>query len=200
MMSHPVRVTYPPDNLSNFQLWRDNWNISCMHTRLVMGGLFGWMLPARRPAGDASHWSALAERGLYWGLRTRTLAYRLLGRRGCMTVLSFVVLYFYLTGRERRRASRVFLHRAFARAGQTRSVGWRDGYRHFLSFASRALDSFAAWSGSMPAGSVVRADTSVLDAATRDTLGAVFIVSHHGNVDVSRALLDRSEEHTSELQ
>ena len=196
MVSHPVRVTYLQGNLSNFRLWRDNWSITKMHTRLMVGGLFGWMLssPARRrdrgDDGERTHWSALAERGLYWGLRASALAYRLLGRRACMAILSLVVLYFYVTAGERRHASLAFLRRAFARSGHPRPVGWLDGYRHFLSFARRALDSFAAWSGGMPAGSVVMADTSVLDDAAAQARGAVFIVSHHGNVDISRALLD----------
>jgi predicted LPLAT superfamily acyltransferase len=196
MVSHPVRVVYPKGNLSNFRLWRDNWTITRMHTRLIVGGLLGWLVSQRlrRPPHDnpgPTHWAGLAERGLYWGLKASALAYRLLGRRGCMAILSIVVLYFYVTAGERRRASLAFLRRAFARTAITRPVGWWDGYRHFLSFARRALDSFAAWSGGIPTGSVVLAETAALDDAARQSRGAVFIVSHHGNVDISRALLDR---------
>jgi glycosyltransferase involved in cell wall biosynthesis len=36
----PVNVVYPPDNTSNFDIWRDNWRISKMHARLVTGMLF----------------------------------------------------------------------------------------------------------------------------------------------------------------
>jgi glycosyltransferase involved in cell wall biosynthesis len=32
----PVRVVYPPGNTSNFELLRDNWGITRMHTRLVI--------------------------------------------------------------------------------------------------------------------------------------------------------------------
>lgn len=195
MVSHPVRVVYPEGNRSNFRLWRDNWSISCMHTRLMVGGLVGWMLPQQlrrqHPAEPPpTHWAGLAERGLYWGLKASALIYRVLGRRGCMALLSIVVLYFYVTAGERRRASLDFLRRAFARSAPSRSVSWWDGYRHFLSFSRRALDSFAAWSGRIPAGSVTLAETSALDEADRQSRGAVFIVSHHGNVDISRAMLD----------
>ena len=194
MVSRPVRVAYPEGNLSNFRLWRDNWNITSMHTRLIAGGLLGWVVPQRlrrqRDARGPTHWAGLAKRGLYWGLKASALAYRLVGRRGCMAILSVVVFYFYVTAGERRRASLAFLRRAFGRSAVPRPVGWWDGYRHFLSFARRALDSFAAWSGGTPAGSVVLAETSALDDAGRQSRGAVFIVSHHGNVDISRALLD----------
>lgn len=39
VVSVPTRVTYPPDGISNFRLWRDNLMISRMHTRLVFGML-----------------------------------------------------------------------------------------------------------------------------------------------------------------
>jgi hypothetical protein len=35
----PVSVIYPPDNTSNFDLWRDNLRISGMHARLFFGML-----------------------------------------------------------------------------------------------------------------------------------------------------------------
>ncbi len=193
VVNHPVHVAYPPGNLSNFRMVADNVRISAMHTRLIAGMVFD--LPAMiwrrsRHRFTSTHWAGLAERGFYWGLRLATLAYRLLGRRGCLAVLAPVVLYFYLTSGEQRRASRDFLSRAFAARGQHRQAGWWDGYWHFLSFARRALDSFIAWSGRMPADTVVAAETSALEHAKAQPRGAVFIVCHHGNVEVSRALLD----------
>ena len=140
--------------------------------------------------GAAPHWSAMAERGLYWGLRICAAALRLLGRRGSMVVVAPVALYFFLTGTEQRRASRAFLARAFAAAGRNRAPTPLDGYRHFLAFAGRALDTFAAWTGG--AGPVVADDPEALRAVAADPRGALFIVSHHGNVDLSRAVLDEA--------
>ena len=193
VVNHPVSVTYPPGNLSNFRMWRDNWHITKMHTRLIAGTLVS--LPVvlwrrSRRAGTATHWAGLGERGMYWGLQGSAWAYRLLGRRGCMAMLAPVVLYFYLTAGERRRASLDFLRRAFAASGRVRPPGWWDGYRHFLSFARRALDSFVAWMGRMPADAVRPMEVAALEEAKAQPRGAIFIVSHHGNVEVSRALLD----------
>lgn len=34
-----TKVVYPPNGLSHFRMWEDNWLISCMHTRLFFGML-----------------------------------------------------------------------------------------------------------------------------------------------------------------
>lgn len=39
----PTRVHYPVNGVSHFMLWKDNWLISVMHTRLFFGML--WRLP-----------------------------------------------------------------------------------------------------------------------------------------------------------
>lgn len=188
MLGIPVRVIYPPGNLSNFDYLKDNWRITRMHTRLVVTMLL--TLPrvlANRPPviKDSTHWSGLAERGLYWGLRLGAFLYGVLGRRGSMIALSPVVLYFYLTGTQQRRASRDFLRRTLGR-----DVGFRESYAHFRSFMGRALDTFAGWAGKLSSASIVGVDIAALRAAEASGEGALFIISHYGNVDVTRATLD----------
>ncbi|MCW2236396.1 glycosyltransferase family 2 protein [Azospirillum canadense] len=189
----PVRVTYPPDNTSNFDLLRDNVRISLMHTRLVVSMLLrlpGILRNRPRRVGQGIHWAGLAERGMGWGLRFCAAAYRLLGRRACLAVIAPVILYFYLTGAEQRRASAVFLTRAFVARGEGRRPTWRDGFRHFLAFAGRALDSFAGWTGRLGPEAVEPGETDALREAAGRERGALFIVAHLGNVDLSRAVLD----------
>lgn len=187
----PVKVIYPPGNSSNFELLADNWRIAKMHTRLVVTMLFRLpsVLSHRPPrlTADASHWSGLRERGALWGLHFMAAVYRLLGRRVCQALLVPVVAYFYgfIAGREQRRGSRVFLARALGR-----QPGFRDGYRHFYSFATGALDVFAAWTGGLPAGTVVPENPEILARAVKDPRGALIVISHLGNVDLARALLD----------
>ncbi len=190
----PVHVSYPPGNTSNFDVLRDNLRISAMHTRLVLAML--WRLPQilkHRPAPlqtDSIHWARLSERGLYWGLRFCSALYRLLGHRLSHAAIAPIVLFFYLTGAEQRRASREFLARAFAARGEARQPGFWSGYRHFLSFAGRALDSLAAWSGNLPPDHMDGDGADSLRQAMGDPRGAVIVVSHVGNIEVSRALID----------
>jgi len=179
----PVRVVYPPANTSNFDMLRDNVRISWMHTRLVLSMLCRqW---CKRSPQVASHWSALGERGAYWGLRFCAGAYRLLGRRGCLVFMAPIVFYFFAFGRQQRRASQTFLSRAL-----NRPVRLRESYRHFLGFAARALDTFIAWTGGARADAVHIANGEVLAQAMTDPRGAVVVVSHLGNVDLARALMD----------
>jgi predicted LPLAT superfamily acyltransferase len=187
----PVKVIYPPGNNSNFKPLADNWRITKMHTRLVITMLLrlpSILLhrPPRLPA-DASHWSGLRERGALWGLRFTAAVYRLLGRRACQALLVPVVAYFYgfVAGREQRQGSRAFLARALGR-----QPGFRDGYRHFFSFATGALDTFAAWVGGLPAGTVEPENAEILERIVADPRGALIVISHLGNVDLARALLD----------
>ena len=185
----PVKVIYPPGNTSNFDLLADNWRISKMHARLFCGMIL--RLPsilARRANGSkshTSHWAKLGERGAYWGLRFCAAAYRIAGPRLCRLVMAPIVLYFLLTGTEQRRASRDFLTRALGRPPTFAEI-----YRHFAAFAGRAVDTFGAWIGAIGRDSVIVETPDVLAGATADTRGALFVVAHVGNVDLSRATLD----------
>jgi predicted LPLAT superfamily acyltransferase len=192
----PVRVVYPPGNLSNFNLIRDNWLITKMHTRLVLE------LPLRLPAIlrnrckplDASrHWASLAERGAYWGLSFLALMYRVTGRYGCMVAVFPIALYFHLTGTEQRRASRDFLQRAYRAKGIDYDPGWFGTFKHSFGFARKTVDTFAAWLGGVAPASVVAIDKSTLDRAAADGQGILLIVSHLGNIEISRALLDDAQ-------
>jgi len=189
----PVRVTYPADNTSNFDLWRDNLRITRVHTRLVLTmplRLASIWRQRRNIAARPTHWSTIAERGMYWGLRLSAMLYRLLGLRGCMAVLTPVILYFYLTGRTQRHASRQFLTRALAAQSVARVPNWRDGWRHFQSFARKALETFGAWLGSTAMTKADLMDTTEIDDVARSGRGLVMIVSHLGNAELSRAVLD----------
>jgi len=184
----PVKVIYPPDNTSNFDLLRDNWRITKTHARLFLTMLMRLpsILAHRPPQPETTgRWAALGERGVYWGLRLCAGAYHILGREGCRMVMAPVVFYFYLTGIKQRRASRQFLARALKR-----SPTFIEGYLHFMNFAMRALDVFIAWTGEMSADAVVPTDQQSFVEITSDPRGGLIVVSHLGNVNLAHALLD----------
>lgn len=192
IVSMPVRVEYVAGNLSNFDLLRDNWRITKMHTRLVLTMLV--RLPdilrhrPRRISLDEEHWSGLEERGLYVGLRILAAVYQFLGRRICLVFMAPVVLYFYLSGGRQRRASIDYLQRVGERLG--RPVGnlrWWS-LKHFFQFAVMALDKFSAWVGDVSEDAVVLPADRVIDQLIERRRGIVAICSHLGNIDFSRAM------------
>ena len=192
----PVRVAYPEGNVSSFDLLGDNWRITKMHTRLVFA--LPWharqiIRNRRRQSSSPDHWAALGERGAYLGLRILALFYRLTGRYGCVAAVFPIAAYFYLTSRETRSASRLFLHRAYRAQGLEREPGWIDTFRHSFGFARKTVDTFAAWMGGIDPAIVEIADRATLESVTAGGQGILLIVSHLGNIEISRALLDERQ-------
>jgi predicted LPLAT superfamily acyltransferase len=192
----PVRVVYPSGNISNFDLIRDNWCITTTHTRLILAmplRLTQILRNRRRPVDASRHWSSLVERGAYWGLSILALFYRLTGRYGCMVAVFPIALYFHLTGSEQRSASRDFLRRAYRAKGIDYDPGWVATFRHSLGFARKTVDTFAAWVGGIDPNAVVAIDKRTLDRVAASGQGILLIVSHLGNIEISRALLDDAQ-------
>ena len=135
---------------------------------------------------NGRHWASVTERGALWGMKVVALAYRVLGRRVSGAMLVPVVAYFYLTDSSGRRCSLAFLHRAHAAKGLAAPTSWTS-FRHFLMFAMKSLDAFAAWSGKP--GPVAVEGGEAVERALAEGKGALLLVSHLGNADVSRACL-----------
>lgn len=188
VLMHPVRVTYPQGNLSNFRVWSDNWLITKMHTKLFFGMLKN--LPSllrRRRLVKPLTWSRLEEQGSYFGLRFLGHCYRLLGRHFCRIVGIPLVLYFYLKGREQRQASRDFLKRVHHLSHSSKKPGFRESFRHFMSFFEMALDKFSAWTGTLNLSTLSSQDQEKFEALMSAPTGGMLLVSHLGNMEFCRA-------------
>lgn len=172
VLMHQVRVTYPEGNLSNFDVLRDNWRITKMHTKL-----FFTMLTNCRPKS----WATMEERGTRLGLLTLAWCYRLLGRRACLIIGAPVVFYFYLTGRRQRQASHEFLKRVIDKPGT-----W-DGLRHFMNFFQMMLDKFAAWMGRLDINQIDSTGVKTFQKIMSQDKGGLILVSHLGNMELCRA-------------
>ncbi len=205
----PTKVTYPDGNISNFRMWKDNVLISAMHTRLVFGMI--WRLPGYfqhgatfaprqrdiafdNPPVSSEHWSEIDERGMYLGMRFLGAVYRYFGRRFCLAVMMPIIFYFYLTGKNARRASHDFLIRA-QKAGANITPTRMNVFRHFLRFGESALDKIAAWCGKLGEGNLDLPDDaeSLFDYLPRDQ-AVVLLVSHFGNMELVRAIASRDRD------
>jgi len=217
-VSIPTRVTYAADGVSHFDMWWDNLRISRSHARLVAGMLV--RLPvlvahrfargggddgastdanadtdagANRDANPAAPWWRTAERGGLAGMMLLAWSCRWFGPRFTALWLHPVVAYFLLTGRAARSASaRYFARlREGAAAPGTPRPGWPTTYRHMLAFAQSGFDKLAAWSGAPGLPGVEIDDPAALDGLVASGRGALVIGSHHGNLEMARALAMR---------
>ncbi|MCP3291768.1 LpxL/LpxP family acyltransferase, partial [Aeromonas hydrophila] len=202
------RVIYPADGSSHFQLWRDNRDISWMHTRLVCRLLWDQLLrlcrwPRRLGARAAqlwrerrTHWSRTPERGSLLGMQIMLASYRLLGRRGFSLLLYPVIGYFWLTGRAQRQASQAYLTRleSFADAsGVALPAEPRSSFRHFLRFGEAALDKLAGWRGDITEQEVELVGAEHYQTAINSGQGVLLLGSHLGDLELCRALGSRKQ-------
>lgn len=204
----PTRVIYPVDGRSHFRLFRDNLDISWMHTRLVCRLLWDLLVrlcrwPARLGARltrlwreRRTHWSRTPERGSLLGMQIMLASYRLLGRRGFSLLLYPVIGYFWLTGRAQREASQAYLARleAFAGAqGVALPAEPRSSFRHFLRFGEAALDKLAGWRGDITEQEVELVGAEHYQAAINSGKGVLLLGSHLGDLELCRALGSRKQ-------
>lgn len=202
----PTRVIYPVDGRSHFRLFRDNLDISWMHTRLVCRLLWDLLLrlcrwPVRLGARltrlwreRRTHWSRTPERGSLLGMQIMLASYRLLGRRGFSLLLYPVIGYFWLTGRAQREASQAYLARleAFADAsGVALPAEPRSSFRHFLRFGEAALDKLAGWRGDITEQQVELVGVEHYQTAINSGKGVLLLGSHLGDLELCRALGSR---------
>jgi predicted LPLAT superfamily acyltransferase len=138
------------------------------------------------------HWAQLEERGVYLGLRTALLTYRLLGRPGFSLLLHAIIAYYFLFGATARRASRAFLTRVYAQPAGRAALGsapsWRHSFRHMLCFGEAILDKVVTWTGDIQLEDLEFDNQRAFESLCEQGRGALLIASHLGNVEVSRAL------------
>ena len=186
----PTRVVYPENGISHFNLWRDNWLITRMHTRLFFGMLIRLPLLIGRKLGVRNHhWSGLRERGGTLGLKILFATYRTFGRNAFRLLLYPAMSYFYLTSPQARRASRDYLDRVerqLAKEGR-RPARHLSSFKHFIEFGESILDKTATWSGEVSKDKLRHVDPAAYEDLLRSNRGGIFIGSHLGNLEALRA-------------
>jgi predicted LPLAT superfamily acyltransferase len=139
-----------------------------------------------------SSWASMAERGSLGALALLRAWYRLFGRRLSVALLFPIVLYFFLTGRGAREASRDFLETLYATPEGRERLGSRPRarhvFRHLFSFAENLLDRMILWSGDVGLIHIENHGRELVEALVREKRGGILLSSHLGNFDMLREL------------
>jgi predicted LPLAT superfamily acyltransferase len=142
----------------------------------------------------SSHWSAMGEWSVIWGMRFLLRVYLLCGRTVLQWFLYPVVSYYWLANKPGRAASLAYLKRVAQLSPSSGLNGnLRDSYRHFIGFANAIIDKLAAWSGALSLADVNYQGRDSLLAQIRTGKGAILLGSHLGNLEVCRVLADMDE-------
>jgi len=186
----PTHVIYPEGGTSHFQVLQDNWRISRMHTILFFGMLLRLPVLLFRKLGmRKGHWSTLEERGAITGMKILFSAYKLFGRGVFRVMLFPVMVYFFLTSRTARHASREYLDRVEATLAKTAGKPARrlSSIRHFVQFGESVLDKTAQWAGVRSKAEICYIHPERYQDIIGSDRGGVFIGSHLGNLEALRA-------------
>lgn len=135
---------------------------------------------------QASHWAHIGERGMLIGMRFLYGIHRFFGRWPFRLLLWPVMLYYFLAHGTARRASLEYLHQIAPALH-----GWKlffKSFRHFIAFGECVLDKALAWNGQLSFDTLRIEGLQALKASLAGGQGAVLLVSHFGNMEVSRAL------------
>ncbi len=127
----------------------------------------------------AVRWQQQAERGADWGIALTVWVARVLGRPAVRIFVLFPLVWFFLTGRAARKASRDFLARALGRAPTL-----REQWRHFRTFADCALDRVFLLGGGAGFDIRVHCADHVLASARQG--GALLLAAHVGSFEAMR--------------
>lgn len=201
----PTKVIYPEEGVSHFQLFKDNWLITKMHTKLFFGMLRRIpKLISRKVSKSKSnkvaqspktkHWAAKKEKGSLFGLNFLVWIYKVFGKWLFTFLLYPVIAYFVVSSKEARRSSAIFWSKFYAYQGINKRPTFFHIYRHFYEFGLGAIDKIACWMGDIKRNDVILHNQELFQQVVEQGKGAVFIGSHLGNLELCRAIGEQSEE------
>lgn len=144
----------------------------------------------------SSDWSAAPEKRGLLGMKLMLWCFRLLGRRAFNLLLYPVILVFYCTSPQARRASKEFLTRV-AQCRQERGLQPLQEkltvYRHFYRFGQCLLDKIDSWQGGINLGEEAVFAPGAEEVLNELNTGHVMMISHLGDIELCRALVTRGQ-------
>ena len=142
-------------------------------------------------------WAAVPERGSVIAMRLVVSVYRIMGPRVAGWLALPATVYFLLTDRRGRAASRRYLERLYARPEGRAALRHRpsilDSFRHYHEFARNILDRVGFWTGQTRRFRFVLHGREHLDRVARAPRGALIVSAHLGSFDALRTLAEETK-------
>jgi predicted LPLAT superfamily acyltransferase len=134
----------------------------------------------------ASAWAQERERGSNWALRSLFWAFNTFGHTIARALLYPIVLYFVVTGKRSRRASRGYFARLHRFEATAPRPSFKQVYLHHLEFAQTLLERVQLWQGKLDGFKFVGEGRELLEQPSKS--GCVLLGAHFGSFDALRIL------------
>lgn len=135
------------------------------------------------------HWAKINEVTTSSGIKFAFGVYKLFGRLPVRLILYPTIFWYLLTHSIARTASRDYLDHLYRYAkGRSPEPSLINIFRHFFAFGECILDKLIIWSGNIQdIAYSFKSDDSFVSTVNNGR-GAIIVVSHIGNLDLSRAI------------
>lgn len=137
----------------------------------------------------SKHWAKQQERGTAFFLTLTRLIVKYLPLPLIRVANFWVVLYFYLTSRQKRRYIAEYQQKLTALFPETQLPKYAV-FRQFLAFGEAITDRFAVWQKQIRYEHLIVDDADNLYADMNSNgRGQILVCSHFGNIEICRALV-----------
>lgn len=184
----PLKVLYPEEGKSYFHMFRDNYRISMMHFKLVLGMLIRIpRLVARK--FSKNKWSEANEKGGLWLMKLASRLYEILGYRFIKGLCYFISFYYYLFASSAKKSSKDYqkIYQNYCKSRNIEPVQF-SAFGHILCFAHMVLDKIAILKKDIAEESFYEEEMRQFVSIHEKGKGAFFISSHFGSIEGIRAL------------
>jgi len=180
-----VRVTYPEGGLSHFRGMADSRALSRTYSRLITG------IGERR----VQSWDTQTERGNAFAVRVGRFIYRSFGLRARPVATWLCAIYFSLSDRVTRRASRDWLATVWSlpegRAALGKEPSLWTTVLHFRAMVSNVYDRVGLWAGDADRFHFDAFGGAMLAELAAQKRGAILLGAHLGSFDMLRVMSRR---------
>lgn len=141
----------------------------------------------------AKHWAELEEFSFLLGMRLLFAIYRIAGSKPLQYCLYPVVIYYWLSNVQARRASLSYLAKvALYLPNPSLKPNCYRSLQHFLCFAEALVDKLAAWSGCLNLADIEYSGREQLQAELDQGRGVLLLAAHLGNLEVCRVIASQN--------
>lgn len=135
-----------------------------------------------------THWAKTQERGSIKGMMFLLYVLKFLGVAVCKVFLVPVLMYFFATKKAPRDHLKQYLSHLHAIDHSQPEPGLVNIFKIYINYGFAIIERIAAWQNKLTIKQVNKHNETLFEDLVRRGQGAILLVSHLGNYEISRVL------------